>query len=54
MVVGAAPPMSLRDCDDARGDRGLGLTPFVTGSVPCFRSVDPGPRPPTRDQPDEQ
>jgi len=27
--------MSLRDCDDARGDRGLGLTPLVTGSVPA-------------------
>jgi hypothetical protein len=46
--------MSLRDCDDARGDRGPGLTPFVTGFVPCFRSVGPGARSSMRDQPDEQ
>ncbi len=46
--------MTLRDCDDASGDRGPGLTRFVTGSVPGFRSVGPGPRSPDRDQPDEQ
>jgi hypothetical protein len=33
---------------------GLGLTPFVTGLVPCFRSVGPGARSSMRDQPDEQ